>query len=91
MPLTNPRIDVVSTTKASYVEEGKHGSTVDIDDLELEAVGYRRQMPRQFSVFSLMSLSFALTCTWSGTGSSIGMSLTEASSAGTIWALPIAG
>lgn len=63
----------------------------DIDDLELQAVGYQRQMPRQFTLFSLMSLSFALSCTWSGTGSSVGISLTEASSAGTIWSIPIAG
>lgn len=63
----------------------------DIDDLELEAVGYQREMPRQFTMFSLMSLSFALSCTWSGTGSSIGISLTEASTAGTVWSIPIAG
>jgi choline transport protein len=63
----------------------------DIDDLELEAVGYKREMPRQFTLFSLMSLSFALSCTWSGTGSSMGISLTEASTAGTIWSIPIAG
>ena len=65
-------------------------SQSDADDVELADLGYTRQMPRQFSVLSLMSLSFALTCTWSGTGSSIGVSLTEASTAGTIWSLPIA-
>lgn len=65
--------------------------TTAIEDLELEAAGYKREMPRRFNLFSLMSLSFALSCTWSGTGSSIGISLTEASSAGTIWAIPIAG
>jgi choline transport protein len=46
-------------------------------------------MPRQFSLLSLGALSFTLTCTWLGTGSSIGISLTEASSAGTLWSLPI--
>lgn len=61
------------------------------DDLELEAGGYQRQMPRRFSLWSLGALSFALTCTWLGAGSSVGISLTEASSAGTLWALPIAG
>jgi choline transport protein len=63
----------------------------NIDDLELEAVGYKREMPRQFSLWSLGALSFTLTCTWLGTGSSIGISLTESSSAGTLWSLPIAG
>jgi len=62
-----------------------------VDDGELEALGYKREMPRQFSTLSLGALSFTLTCTWLGTGSSVGISLTEASSAGTIWSLPIAG
>ncbi|KAH8674762.1 amino acid/polyamine transporter I [Tricladium varicosporioides] len=48
-------------------------------------------MPRQFSMLSLGALSFALTCSWLGTGSSVGISLMEASSAGTIWSLPVAG
>ncbi|KAJ5511063.1 hypothetical protein N7453_003166 [Penicillium expansum] len=60
------------------------------DDMDLEARGYQRQMPRQFSTFSLIALSFSLTCTWSGTGSSIGISLQDASAAGTIWSLPVA-
>ncbi len=81
----------VQNGTGTYWPDSSNGSTVDIDDLELEANGYHRQMPRQFSVFSLMSMSFALTCTWSGTGASMGVSLTEASSAGTVWALPIAG
>lgn len=63
---------------------------LDMDDLELEAVGYRREMPRQFTMVSFVALSFTLTCTWSGTGSSMGISLLEASSAGTLWSLPVA-
>lgn len=62
-----------------------------LDDLELEAAGYKAAMPRQFSKWSLGALSFTLTCTWLGTGSSVGISLTEASAAGTLWSLPIAG
>ena len=67
----------------------EHG--VQLDDLELEAAGYKREMPRQFSILSLGALAFDLTCTWLGTGSSIGIALTEASSAGALWSLPIAG
>ena len=66
-------------------------SVVRMDDLELEAAGYKRTMPRQFSPWSLGALAFTLTCTWLGAGSSVGISLTEASSAGTLWSLPIAG
>lgn len=62
-----------------------------MDDLELEAAGYERTMPRRFSFWALAALSFDLTCTWLGTGSSLGISLTEASSAGTLWSLVVAG
>ena len=65
--------------------------TTTHDDLELEAAGYQRYMPRRFSVWSLAALSFTLTCTWLGTGSSIGIALNEASAAGVLWSLTIAG
>lgn len=63
----------------------------NLDDLELESVGYKREMPRQFSIWSLGALSFTLTCSWLGTGSSAGIALMEGSYAGTLWSLPIAG
>jgi choline transport protein len=72
-------------------EHPSESDGVGLDGLELEAAGYKEAMPRQFSLASLGALSFTLTCTWLGTGSSVGISLTEASSAGTLWALPIAG
>ena len=62
-----------------------------MDNLELEAAGYKQSMPRQFSLWSLGALSFTLTCTWLGTGSSVGIALMEGYSAGTLWSLPIAG
>ncbi|KAJ5326587.1 hypothetical protein MYU51_014591 [Penicillium brevicompactum] len=61
------------------------------DDYDLESRGYSREMPRQFSVFSLVALSFSLTCTWSGTGSSLGVAIQEASAAGALWSIPVAG
>jgi choline transport protein len=65
--------------------------TANLDDLELEAAGYHAEMPRQFSVWSLGALSFTLTCTWIASGASSGIALAEASAAGTLWSLPIAG
>lgn len=44
-----------------------HDST-DVDDAELEAAGYQREMPRQFSMLSLLALAYALICTWNGFG-----------------------
>src|ERR1700760_1653395 len=66
-------------------------NVIRLDDLEREAAGYQRAMPRIFSFWALAALSFDLTCTWLGMGSSIGISLTEASAGGTMWALVIAG
>lgn len=74
----------------NMAQSSSHTSS-NSDALELEAAGYQQAMPRRFSLWSLGALSFTLTCTWLGTGSSIGISLTEASSAGTLWSLPIAG
>ncbi len=65
--------------------------TVRLDSLELAAAGYKQSMPRRFSLWSLAALAFDLTCTWLGVGSSLGISLTEASAAGTLWTILIAG
>jgi choline transport protein len=70
--------------------QDESNSASRLDNLELEAAGYTQAMPRRFSIWSLGALSFTLTCTWLGTGSSIGIGITEAS-AGALWSLPIAG
>lgn len=62
-----------------------------MDDLELEAAGYQRAMPRRFSFWALAAMSFDLTSTWLGTGAAIGIALTEAGPAGALWSLVIAG
>jgi choline transport protein len=64
---------------------------INLDDVELEAQGYTREMPRQFNKLSLMSMSYALLATWNGFGSAFGTGFTQASSAGSIWTLFIAG
>lgn len=46
-------------------------ATADLDDAELEASGYHREMPRQFSMLSLLALTYALLCTWNGFGRSV--------------------
>ncbi|ETS79646.1 hypothetical protein PFICI_09499 [Pestalotiopsis fici W106-1] len=62
----------------------------ELEDHQLEAQGYSPAMPRRFSLQSLLSLSFALTATWNGFGSAIGISLAESSSSGTLWTLVVA-
>jgi choline transport protein len=76
------------TPKTANIEPSRYP---DLGDLELEAVGYKIEMPRQFSLLTLGALSFTLPCTWLGTSSSVSISITEASAAGTIWSPPIAG
>ncbi|KAJ5618749.1 hypothetical protein N7510_002733 [Penicillium lagena] len=63
----------------------------DDDARKLAAAGYKQSMPRQFSLWSLAALAFDLTCTWLGVGSSIGIGLTEASGAGVLWSIIVAG
>lgn len=63
----------------------------ETDDVELEAASHKVVMPRRFSSWSLGALSFTLTCTWLGTGASIGTALAEASAAGALWSLLVAG
>lgn len=40
----------------------------NLDDAELEAAGYQREMPRRYSLLSLLALAYALICTWNGYG-----------------------
>ena len=75
---------------ATTPTDSKGTAQIDIDDLELQAQGYTRAMPRRFSLLSLISLSYALLATWNGFGSAFGTGFIEASSAGSIWTLTIA-
>lgn len=80
------------TAAAAAPARGDKGSAqIDIDDVELQAQGYTRAMPRRFSLLSLMAMSYALLATWNGFGSAFGTGFTEYSSAGSIWTLTVAG
>lgn len=81
----------VSAESPSAMASDHDNGPIDIDDLELKAQGYDRAMPRRFNLLSLISMSYALLATWNGFGSAFGTGFTEASSAGSIWTLTIAG
>jgi len=57
---------------------------------ELELHGSDKELPRRFSFWSLLSLSYSLLITWGSFGATFGTSLRDASFAGTIWGLVIA-
>ncbi|KAI1630202.1 amino acid/polyamine transporter I [Exophiala viscosa] len=80
-----------ATATAVPARAGKGSAQIDIDDIELQAQGYTRAMPRRFSLLSLMAMSYALLATWNGFGSAFGTGFTEFSSAGSIWTLALAG
>jgi choline transport protein len=82
---------VPEVTATSTSGDQETASMDNIDDLELKAQGYTRAMPRRFNLLSLISMSYALLATWNGFGSAFGTGFTEASSAGSIWTLTIAG
>ncbi|GJN65987.1 hypothetical protein PLICBS_000003 [Purpureocillium lilacinum] len=73
------------------VSKRNSAEMANIDEVELEAAGYVQAMPRQFSMWSLGALSFTLTCTWLGTGASLGIGIGEAGPAGALWSLVVAG
>lgn len=52
--------------------------------------GDGQSMERPFSVWSLAAVSFSITCTWIGSGASLGTGITQ-SSAAALWSLPVAG
>lgn len=90
-PAPAPSAMTVDEITTSPPQGGKtNNAQIEIDDIELQAQGYQRAMPRRFSLLSLMSMSYALLATWNGFGSAFGTGFIEASSAGSIWTLTIA-
>lgn len=46
---------------------------LDRDELELQANGHIQELPRQFTLFSLMGFAFALMCSWVGMSATLGV------------------
>ena len=76
-----------ASREASACNSRAHHHASNDDDAELEASGYTREMPRQFSTFSLLAMAYTVICTWNGFASAIGNGLRQGSSAGSIFML----
>lgn len=64
--------------------------TADIHVGDGDDVAEGQTMNKNFSLWSLGAVSFSITCTWIGTGASLGGGLIQ-SSAAALWSLPVAG
>jgi choline transport protein len=70
------------------IETSKEATKIHVVDGENAADG--QTLNRRFSLWSLGAVSFSITCTWIGTGASLGAGLNQ-SSAAALWSLPVAG
>lgn len=74
---------------------GKAETPSPAETITIHGVGHRstadgQTLSQRFSFWSLGAVSFSITCTWIGTGASLGAGLTQ-SSAAALWSIPVAG
>ena len=48
------------------IQPGSVGPYADLDELQLQAQGHTSELPRQFSVLSLLAFSFSIMNSWTG-------------------------
>ncbi|KAJ5166280.1 uncharacterized protein N7482_005061 [Penicillium canariense] len=61
------------------------------DDAQLAAMGHKPELKRQFSMWSMMGLAFAVLNSWTALSASLSISLTSGGSTSVIWGLVTAG
>jgi amino acid permease (GABA permease) len=61
------------------------------DELQLEALGHRGELKRQFSPLAMLGLSFAILNSWTALSASLSLALPSGGSIGVIWGLVTAG
>ncbi|OAA50569.1 amino acid permease [Metarhizium rileyi] len=61
------------------------------DDAQLEAMGHRPELKRNFSTWSMLGLAFAVLNSWTALSASLSVSLTSGGSTSIIWGLVTAG
>ena len=61
------------------------------DELQLEALGHRGEMQRNFSFISMLGLAFAILNSWTALSASLNLALPSGGSTSVIWGLITAG
>ncbi|KAF2138141.1 uncharacterized protein K452DRAFT_321488 [Aplosporella prunicola CBS 121167] len=66
-----------------------HG--VSADELQLEALGHKGELKRQFSFISMLGLAFAILNSWTALSASLSLALPSGGATSVIWGLITAG
>lgn len=61
------------------------------DETQLQALGHKGEMKRNFSLLSMLGLAFAILNSWTALSSSLGLALGSGGSTSVIWGLVTAG
>jgi amino acid permease len=61
------------------------------DEAQLQALGHKGELERNFSLLSMLGLAFAILNSWTALSASIGLALPSGGSTSVIWGLVTAG
>lgn len=80
--------DDIAKTVEVPSPEGGDVKGLDQDAMKLEAMGYKQDMKRQFSVLSLLAVGFSLTNSWFGISASMITGINSGGPVLTIYGIP---
>jgi choline transport protein len=61
------------------------------DEAQLQALGHKGELKRNFSLLSMLGLAFAILNSWTALSSSLGLALPSGGSTSVLWGLITAG
>lgn len=61
------------------------------DEAQLQALGHKGELERNFSLLSMLGLAFAILNSWTALATSLGLALNSGGSTSVIWGLVTAG
>lgn len=61
------------------------------DELQLQALGHKGELQRNFSLLSMLGLAFAILNSWTALASSLSLAISSGGSTSVIWGLLTAG
>jgi len=63
----------------------------DADELQLEALGHKGELKRNFSPLAMLGLAFAILNSWTALSASLSLALPSGGSTSVVWGLVTAG